>query len=138
MTWPVVVVAAPPSITIEPAGAVVSTTTTRNAFTVEFPAASRAVTVTVVVPSANVVPGPCEYDRVGVDTASVASAPNVTTAPAALVASAVRSAGTTSIGGVVSTTTTAKSPLATFPAPSCAVTCTIVRPSANTEPDACE
>ena len=119
-------------------GGVVSTTLTRKAFTVGLPAASVAVTVTVDVPSANVVPGSCEYVIVGVDTVSDASAANVTTAPAALVASAVRSAGTTSAGGVVSRTVTVKLPWLAFPAASVAVTWMSAEPSAKSESFGCE
>src|SRR4051812_7489450 len=87
-------------------GGVVSTTITLNVLIVVFPTASFAVTVTMVMPSANVVPGCCEYVIVVAETVSVAVAVKVTIAPAALVASAVRSAGTVSCGGVVSTTIT--------------------------------
>src|SRR5207244_716315 len=132
VTLPVVVTAAPPSITSVPDGAFVSTTLTVNVLVVVFPAASLAVTVTVVVPSANVVPGLSEYATAGLAvTASVAVAANVTTAPAALVASAMMSAGTTSSGAVVSRTVTAKLLDARLPAPSLAVTVTVVVPSAN-------
>ena len=51
-----------------------STTHTWKLFEVAFPAASVAVTVTVVVPSANTVPLACEYAIVTAETASVAEA----------------------------------------------------------------
>src|SRR3954452_15909326 len=116
-------------------GGVVSTTSTANSPLETLPASSRAVTCTVVRPTAKIVPGSCEYVIDGVDTASVATALNVTGAPAALVASAVKAAGTVSSGAVVSRTSTANSPSAALPASSRAVTCTVVRPSANMLPD---
>src|SRR5437764_805083 len=137
-TLPVVVTPAPPSRTIVPRGVVVSTTSTWNVFTVVLPAASFAVTVTVVVPSANVVPGSCEYVIVGVDTASVAVAAKSATAPAGLAASAVMSDGTVSDGGVVSTTSTWNVFTVVLPAASFAVTVTVVVPSANVVPGSCE
>ena len=103
------------------------------------PAASVAVTVTVVVPSAYVVPGSCEYTIAGLAvTASVAWAAKPTTAPAALVASATMSAGTVRSGGVVSRTVTVKVAVELFRYASVAVTVTVVVPSANVSPDACE
>src|SRR5262245_57137804 len=115
-------------------GGVVSTTVTLKVFVVVLPAASVAVTVTVVVPSGNVVPGCFEYVIVTAETASVACAANVTTAPDALVASFVMSAGTVRSGGVVSRTVTVKVPLLELPAASVAVTVTVVVPSGNVVP----
>src|SRR5436309_665885 len=119
-------------------GGVVSTTVTLKLSTVALPAPSVAVTVTVVVPSTNVVPGACEYAIDTAETASVADATKVTRAPAALVASAVTSTGTVSDGAVVSTTTTRKLPCVALPAPSVAVTVTAVVPRTNVVPGACE
>ena len=62
----------------------------------------------------------------------------LTTAPAALVASAVMSAGTVTTGGVVSTTVTLKASLVLLPAASVAVQVTDVVPSGNVLPDAGE
>ena len=70
VTLPVVVAAAPPSMTIEPVGAVVSTTVTRKVCVEVLPAASVAVTVTVVVPSAKVVPGRLRMTVTSAPTAS--------------------------------------------------------------------
>src|SRR4051812_28989670 len=120
------------------AGGVVSATVTWNVFVVRFPAASFAMTVTVVVPSANTLPGSCEYAIVADDTASVACAANVTVAPVGPVASVVMSAGTVNSGGVVSTTMAWNVFVVTFPAASFAVTVTVVAPSAKTEPGCCE
>ena len=59
----------------------------------------------------------------------------VTTAPAALVASTVTSAGTVKAGGVESRTVTVNLAVDEFPTPSLAITVTVVVPSANTDPD---
>ena len=71
-------------------GAVVSLTVTVNVLLAEFPAASLAVAVTVVVPSGKVEPeaGVLVVGRAPL-TASMAEVEKVTTAPAALVASTV-------------------------------------------------
>jgi hypothetical protein len=118
-------------------GAVRSTTVTVKLPVPALFAASRAVAVTVVVPSANIVPLGCEYDIAVTPTASVAVAASyVTTAPAPLVASTVRFAGTLTTGAVVSRTVTRKVVLPTFPAPSVARAVTVVTPIGNREPDA--
>jgi hypothetical protein len=71
-----------------------------------FPTLSVAVTVTVVFPTANVLPLAGEYANVGLPTLSVPVAPlKVTTAPLADVALTVTLAGTfVSTGATVSTT----------------------------------
>ena len=71
------------------AGGVVSRTVTVKVFEDVFPAPSVAVTVTAVVPIAKVDPDGIEYATVTGPTASVTVGANVTTAPAALVASIV-------------------------------------------------
>src|SRR6185295_11623213 len=91
--------------------------------------------VTVVVPSGNTEPLAGLYDSTGVDTASVAVAGvKLTVAPAELVASKAWSAGGVTTGAVVSLTVTRKAAVELLPAPSVAVTVTVVMPSGNTEP----
>ena len=82
------------------AGGVVSRTVTVKVRDETLPAASVAVTVTVVVPSANIEPEACEYVIVTGPTASVAvAAAYETAAPAGLVASTVRFGLTDGIAG---------------------------------------
>ena len=64
---PVVVVAAPPSMMIEPVGAVCVDHRHRKVFIVVLPAASRAVTVTSSCRARTSCPGFCEYVIVGVE-----------------------------------------------------------------------
>src|SRR6476659_684270 len=93
-----------------------------------------ALQLTVVVPSAKVEP------EAGLQTTgafSSAVATYVTTAPALLVASAVMSAGSVSVGGPV-TTVTVNVPTATFAKLSVAVHSTVVVPAAKVEPEAGE
>ena len=86
-------------------GAIVSLTVTVNVPPLMFPAASLAVAVTIVTPTANVLPLAGEYVIVGLPTLSVPLAPlNTTLAPLALVALAVTFAGTLKTGAAVSTT----------------------------------
>jgi hypothetical protein len=120
------------------AGAVVSCTVTSKLAWPVLPAASVAEQVTVVEPSANV-----EFDALlqltvsGDVTRSVADAASyVTTAPAALVASAITALDTVTAGFVVSSTVTTKLAEPVLPAASVAVHATVVEPSANSEPDA--
>ena len=105
-----------------------------------FPAASVAVTVTVVVPTAKSEPDAFEYVIVTGPTASVATADaKLTIAPDELVLLTVMFPGTEVItGGVVSRTVIVKVRVVMFPAPSFAVTVTIVVPIAKTVPDAFE
>ena len=122
-------------VTLASAGAVVSRTVMVNEPVDSLPAASRAFTVTVVVPIGNVVPDGWEYVIVGTAvTASVAVAEKFATAPAADVASSVRLAGTVSAGAIVSFTITVNDAEPTSPAASFAVTVTIVLPSGNVLP----
>ena len=73
------------------------------------PAVSVAEQVTVVGPSAKVLPDAgVQTGVIEPSTVSVAVAVNVTTAPLGPVASAVMSAGTVTTGSVVSTTVTVK------------------------------
>src|SRR5437879_5778955 len=69
-------------------------------------------------------------------TRSCADALKVTTAPVIDFASTVRSAGTRTAGGVVSTTVTVKVDAATLPVRSVAVQVTVVMPTGNLAPDA--
>jgi hypothetical protein len=86
-------------------GAVVSLTFTVNVPLLTFPAASVAVAVTVVTPTAKVLPLAGEYVIVGLPTLSVPLAPlNTTLAPLADVALTLTFPGTLSMGAVVSTT----------------------------------
>jgi hypothetical protein len=80
-------------------------TVTVNVPVAVFPTLSVAVTVTVVFPTANVLPLAGEYVIVGLPTLSVPLAPlNVTLAPLADVALALTVPGTLTAGAVVSTT----------------------------------
>src|SRR5205809_6654310 len=100
------------------------------------PCASVAVHVTVVLPSAKVLPeAGVELTVTSPSTISSALAVKVTTAPAALVASAVMSAGTVIAGGVMSRTVTVKLPVALLPCASVAVAFTVVVPSAKVLPE---
>src|SRR5262249_23996874 len=121
-------------------GGVVSFTVTVNVFDEWLPAASIAVTVTVVVPTANVAPDAFEKLNVTGPTASVAvGAAYVTAPPAAVFPSPVRFALTDVItGAVVSRTVTVKVFVAVFPCPSVAVTVTVFTPRAKVVPEACE
>src|SRR5262249_38664745 len=120
------------------AGAVVSATVTVKVFEPGLPAASVAEHVTVVAPSANV--DPDAGTHVGVidpSTASVADAPLYdTTAPAALVASAMMFGGTVTTGPVVSWTFTVNEAEPVLVWASVAEQFTVVVPNANVEPDA--
>src|SRR5688572_2866982 len=91
-------------------GGVVSTTVTVNVPRPTLPAASLALQVTIVAPSANASPeaGP-QLTATGPSTSSIAVARNVTTAPAGPTASAVILAGRLSTGGVPCTTATPSS-----------------------------
>ena len=89
----------------------------------------------MVCPIGKTEPGAIEYPIVTEPTPPVAVARNPTAAPAALVASAVTSAGTVSVGGAVLRTVTVNVPIVLFPAPSLAVTVTTVAPIAKVDPD---
>src|SRR5688500_8733752 len=118
-------------------GGVVSRTCTVNEPLALFPALSVAVQLTVVIPSANVVPAAgVQAGVIAPSTRSEAVAVNETAAPAAEVASAMMLSGSVSIGGVVSTTFTLNDAVASFPAASLAEQFTAVSPSGNVLPEA--
>lgn len=97
---------------------------------------SVAVQVTVVVPSAKVLPE--EGEQLGVmlpSTRSVAEAENATAAPEGPVASTVVAPGTVMVGLVVSCTVTPKDALALLPEESVAVQVTVVAPSGKVLPE---
>src|SRR5581483_5703179 len=101
------------------------------------PAASAAEQVTSVEPGANVLPDAGRQVVATLPpTRSAALAGKETTAPAAEVAATEIPIGSCSVGGVVSTTVTAKESWAVSPAPLRAVQSTIVPPSAKRVPDA--
>src|SRR6266498_2270073 len=116
-------------------GGVVSTTVTVNEPCPVLPCASVALHCTVVVPSGNVEPlAGVHVTATLPSTMSVALAVYVTTAPLALVASAVMFAGSVSAGGVVSTTVTWNVAVPVLCCVSVALHVTVVVPSANVEP----
>ena len=139
-------------VTIAPAAPVASTTMSAGTVTIgavvsltvivklamrSLPWASMAVQVTVVTPSGKMAPEAVEQTTVGAGSAlSVAVAAKVTTAPAALVASTVMSAGRLRTGGVVSFTVIVKVPVLWLPEASVAVQLTIVTPTAKAAPEA--
>jgi len=119
------------------AGFVVSKTVTVRFAVPVLPAPSVAKQVTVVVPRGNVLPeAGVQFGISAPLTRSVADAVKLTTAPEALVASAVMGAGTVTTGFVVSLTVTVKLALPVLPAVSVAVQVTVVLPSANVLPEA--
>ena len=119
-------------------GAAVSRTVTANDPELVFPAASRAVQVTVVVAIGNVLPETGVHVTVGVETASVAAGvAKVTARPAADVASAGAGAGIApSAGAVVSTMLTSNVDLLSLLDASRAVHVTVVEPSGKVAPEA--
>jgi hypothetical protein len=114
-----------------------SVTTTLNAADPLFPAASAAVQVTVVVPTGNVDPeAGAQVGVIAPDTASVAEAENVTTAPVGPVAAAVIAEdGIVTTGATVSATVTLNPPVATLPAASWAEQLTGEVPIGNADPE---
>ena len=116
-----------------------SVTVTLNEPEVEFPAASVAMQLTVVVPSGKASPEawsqPTATDP---STTSLAEVAKPTVVPPALVASAVRLPGKTRAGDVVSAIEIVKVPLADRPPPSVTEQETVVVPRAKVEPDAGE
>src|SRR5713226_1637934 len=118
-----------------------STTATWNVPVLEFPAGSVAVQVTVVAPAGNVEPEDGLQLMVRVEVAlsgSVAPTANVTTAPLALVATAVMSAGRLRVGAVLSSTTTVAVAVPVLPAASVAEQVMVVVPSGKVLPEAGE
>ena len=120
-------------------GGVVSTTVTVNVAVDVFPAASFAVTVTVVVPNGEHRAGRASRtSATSTPTASVAVEVNVPTSqPVDCVASTVMF-GAVITGAVVSRTVTVKVFVDVLPAPSFAVTVTVVVPIANVAPESFE
>jgi hypothetical protein len=116
---------------------VVSTTVTVKLLVPLLPCASVAAQLTLVAPSANVAP---DAGRQAVLTVasrlSIADAVKLTTAPAALVASALIGLGTVTTGAVLSTnvTVTVNVPLAVLLCPSVAVQVTVVVPMPKIDP----
>src|SRR6266849_1674216 len=116
-----------------------STTATWNVPVLEFPAGSVAVQVTVVAPAGTVEPEGGLQLMVRVEVAlsgSVAPTAYVTTAPLALVATAVMSAGRLRVGAVVSSTTTVAVAVPVLPAASVAEQVMVVVPSGKVLPEA--
>jgi hypothetical protein len=102
------------------------------------PCASVALQLTAVVPTANADPDAGAHTvAIGPSTVSDADAVKVT-AVVGPVASNVRSAGTVTVGDVVSVTVTVKDPVALLPCGSVAVQLTAVAATLNPEPDAGE
>jgi hypothetical protein len=91
-----------------------------------FSALSVAAQPTVVVPMGKVLPeAGVQSGSIAPSTKSVADAVYVTTAPEALVASVLMSAGKVSTGGVVSRTVTTTASVAVPPCPSSTVSVTV-------------
>src|SRR2546427_7167584 len=117
-------------------GAVVSRTVTVNVAVAMFPWASVAVQSTRVVPSENMNPDDgLQVAVTGPSTMSVAPTENGTVAPPEPVASAMMSAGTSSDGGVVSTTRIVNVAEPVLPCASVAEHPTVVTPNANVDPE---
>src|SRR4051794_3007316 len=119
-------------------GAVVSTIFTRKVLDALLPALSLAEQVTLVLPSAKVLPLSRSHGAGrSPSTSSLALTPvQETDAPVAPVASASRLPGTVTIGTVWSCTLIVKDPLVLLPLASTAEQSTLVSPSANTVPEA--
>src|SRR5437773_3200319 len=116
-------------------GLCVSRTVTANEQVLVLCAASKAVHVTVVLPSAKVLPLAGEQVTLSLpSTMSLAVAVKVTVAPAALVASAVIGAGQLTVGAVVSRTVTANEQVLVLCATSKTVQVTVVLPRAKVLP----
>src|SRR2546425_6423256 len=117
-------------------GGVVSRTVTANEDEPVFPWASLAVQSTRVVPSVNMNPEDgLQVAVTGPSTMSVAPTENGTVAPPEPVASAMMSAGTSSDGGVVSTTRIVNEAAPVLPCASVAEHPTVVTPSGNVDPE---
>src|SRR5207249_1055098 len=118
-------------------GDVVSMTVTVKDLLAVLPCASAALQVTVVVPRTNVLPAAgVQLTATLPSTMSTASAVDGSAGTAALVASAVRLAGTVTTGGLASLTVTVKDWLAVFPCASVALQVTVVVPRTNVLPAA--
>lgn len=120
-------------------GGVVSCTITLKLPLTALPLESDAEHATEVVAIANVLPeGGIHVTVNEPSTISFAVAVKLTTAPAALVASTVMSAGSNRVGAVVSCTVMVKLPALELPAWSVEVQETVVIPSGKVEPELCE
>src|SRR5262245_50205704 len=117
-------------------GGVVSSTITSKEHIEALLSSSVAETVTVVVPSGNVLPeaGTQTIDGEGSQT-SMAAGEKVTISPAGLVHSSVMSEGHVTIGGVVSMTVTLKEQVSELPESSVAEQFTVVVPIAKVLPE---
>jgi hypothetical protein len=117
-------------------GAVVSFTVTWKLLLPVLPCASVAEQVTDVMPRANVEPeAGAQVGMSTPSTRSLAEALKLTAAPDEPVASAVMSAGTVTIGAVVSSTVTSKSALPVLPAASVAEQVIRVVPNGKVSPE---
>src|SRR5688500_11473390 len=112
-------------------GFVVSTTMICCVVVAPLPAASVAVQMIVVVPSANWLPAGDRVIVTGPARSLPIAMPGSTIAPSAPVASAITSAGGVIDGSVVSTTTICCVAVLSLPAASVAVQVIVVVPSAN-------
>src|ERR1043165_1351557 len=118
------------------AGGVVSTTNTLKKMMAMLFAASRAVHVTCVVPRWKSVPlAGAHTTGTGPSKLSMAVTVYVTTAPDALVASAVTDPGALMTGGCVSPTVTRNESVEMLPEESVARHCTSVTPSGKSAPE---
>src|SRR5262245_54637425 len=113
-----------------------SWTTTWKVHVETLPWSSAAVTVTVVVPNAKVLPdgGSAPIEGEG-SQASAAESEKVTTSPSGFVVSTTTSEGQAMTGGVVSSTRTSKEQESELPASSVAVQVTVVVPSGKVLPE---
>ena len=122
-------------------GGVVSLIVTVKVFDEWLPAASVAVTTTVVVPTANPDPDGIEYMIVGeavTASVAVASGENVTGVSGAVASSVTLDGIVVITGAVVSFTVTVNDFVTALPRLSVAVTDTVVTPTGNDDPDATE
>ena len=117
-------------------GGVVSLTVTEKSLEPKFPCESKDVHTTSIVAMWKIEPE-AGVQTTGTDpsTRSVAVTVKSIVAPSGPVASAEISGGTTTIGGVVSSTVTWKEPVAMLPAASVAEHVTVVIPKENVEPE---
>src|SRR5260370_23716562 len=109
-------------------GGVVSITVTVKVPFAWLPCVSVAVHVTVVGPIGNVAPETGAQANVAASSGSVALTAYVTTAPLALVATAVMLVGRLRVGAVLSSTTTVALALPVLPAPATAGPVVVVAP----------
>jgi hypothetical protein len=117
-------------------GGVVSITVTVKVPFVVLPCVSVALHMTVVGPMGNVAPETGAQANVAASSGSVALTTYVTTAPLALVATAVMLVGRLRVGAVLSSTTTVALAVPVLPAPSVAVQVMVVGPTGKVLPEA--